>query len=150
MKKENNIKPHHHEIFFNALRNKTAMKKWDQEETLPVGISPRGRAPLLFPEIPFSAGTPGHGIGLTQQRGFGKAQEQLRQMGWRGSTLHTKCSRIFGHPQHCSRLQNLRQIKYSGSMSSQTSLPLSLHLTTAAEASRDAPKVRESGDFTAT
>lgn len=71
MKKENDINAHYHETFFNALRNKIAMKLWGQEEILPLVIS-------------FSAGTHRHDVGLTQQRGFGKAQEQLRQMGWRG------------------------------------------------------------------
>lgn len=51
------------------------MKQWGGQEILPLGIS-------------FSAGTPRHGVsGLTQQRGSGKAQEELGQVGRRGSTL---------------------------------------------------------------
>lgn len=84
MKNENDIKSHYHETFFSVFRNKTAMKQWDQEEALPVGISPRGRDLLLSPVISFSTGTPRHDVGLTQQRRSDKAQ--LRQMGWRGNT----------------------------------------------------------------
>lgn len=68
MEKENDIKSHYHETFLSVFGNKTAMKQWDQEEALPAGTSPRGRALLLSPVISFSAGTPRHDVGLTQQR----------------------------------------------------------------------------------
>lgn len=58
MRKENDINLSYHETFFNALRNKTAMKRWDQEEILLLGIS-------------FAAGTPSHDVGRRQHRGSG-------------------------------------------------------------------------------
>lgn len=45
----------------------------------------QGKLYTIFHAITFSAGTPRHNVGLMQQRGFGKAQEQLRQMRWKGS-----------------------------------------------------------------
>lgn len=66
MRKENVINLYYHETFFNALRNKTAMKRWDQEEILLLGIS-------------FAAGTPSHDVGRRQHRGSGK-QEPFRRV----------------------------------------------------------------------
>lgn len=60
MKRDNGIKSHRHETF-HALRNKTAikrnktaLKRWGQEEICHWG-SPEERTPLLFAVISFSA-----------------------------------------------------------------------------------------------
>lgn len=58
MRREKVINLYYHETFFNALRNETAMKRWDQEEILLLGIS-------------FAAGTRSHDVGRRQHRGPG-------------------------------------------------------------------------------
>lgn len=73
MNRDNGIKLHRHETF-NALRNKTAMKRWGQEEICHWG-SPEGRTPLFFAVISFSAQAQ-----CWLDREKGKSQEQLTQM----------------------------------------------------------------------
>lgn len=55
MSKGNDVKSHYHETFFNALRNKTTMKRWGQEETLPLEFSPGRRTAGPFALVSFSA-----------------------------------------------------------------------------------------------